>query len=222
MGYLINQTNQIHVLQAWHHAQYEQATTTAIQSTLRHAGAANNEAPKILDLPPIMLQAVLEFGNRTNEGLLVRAVAIPWFAIIRLMVEDPRYIYDLDARRWEELVAGAWRQEGYDVILTPRSGDGGRDVIATLPGVGRVRLFDQVKRYSPGNLVTAEEVRSMLGVLEVGGNVSKGIITTTSDFAPGIAKDLGIQRLIPHRLELKPREELFDWLENLTNVPAAR
>ena len=106
MGYLINQTNQIHVLQAWHHAQYEQATTTAIQSTLRHAGAANNEAPKILDLPPIMLQAVLEFGNRTNEGLLVRAVAIPWFAIIRLMVEDPRYIYDLDARRWEELVAG--------------------------------------------------------------------------------------------------------------------
>ncbi len=220
MSYLINQ---IQVVQAAYRAQYEGATTAAIQSTLRH-GAATNEAPQVLDLPSIVLQAVLEFGDRTREGLLVRAVAVPWFAIIQLMQQDRRLVYELDPRKWEELVAGAWRQEGYEVILTPRSGDGGKDVIvmATLPGIGRIRLFDQVKRYKPGHLVTADEVRSMLGVLEVGGNVSKGIVTTTSDFAPGIAEDRSIQRLIPDRLELKAGEKLFSWLETLTNVPLVR
>lgn len=220
MSYLVNQVQVVH---AAYRAQYEAATTAAIHQTLRN-GASINEAPQILDLPSIVLQAVLEFGDRTKEGLLVRAVAVPWLAIIRLMQQDRKLIYELDPRKWEELVAGAWRQEGYDVILTPRSGDGGKDVIvtATLPGVGRIRLFDQVKRYKPGHLVTADEVRSMLGVLEGGGNVSKGVITTTSDFAPGIAEDQGIQRFIPHRLELKPGEKLFAWLEALTNVPLAR
>src|SRR5258708_1867351 len=136
--------NQVQVVHAAYRAQHDAATGIAVQSPLLH-GAATNEAPKILDLPSIVLQAVLEFGDRTKEGLLVRAVAVPWLEIIRLMQQDRRLIYDLDPRKWEELVAGAWRQEGYDVILTPRSGDGGKDVIvtATLPGVGRIRLFDQ-------------------------------------------------------------------------------
>src|SRR5258708_3565822 len=127
--------NQVQVVHAAYRAQHDAATGIAVQSTLLH-GAASNEAPKILDLPPVLLQAIIVVGDRTKEGQLVRAVAVPWFEIIRLMHQDPRLIYELDARKWEELVAGAWRQEGYEVILTPRSGDGGRDVIATLPGVG--------------------------------------------------------------------------------------
>ena len=51
--------------------------------------------------------------------------------------------------------------------LTPRSGDYGRDVIATSKTklVGVVRIIDQVKRYTPPNEVTANDVRAMLGVL---------------------------------------------------------
>jgi hypothetical protein len=65
------------------------------------------------------------------------------------------------------------------------------------------------------HLVTAEEVRAMVGVLTIDGNVSKGFVTTTSDFDPGIAADPGIQRLMPARLELKPRDPLLAWLEDL-------
>jgi restriction system protein len=98
------------------------------------------------------------------------------------------------------------------VILTPRSNDRGRDVIATWKGIGSVRLFEQVKAYGPTQRVNADDVRAMLGVLEIGGNVSKGIVTTTSEFAPGIEQDLGIARLMPYRLELRPRDALIDWL----------
>jgi restriction system protein len=207
------------VVLASYRAQQEAATFAAIRQTLRNNSAATNEAPQVLGIPPILLQAIIEVGDRTKEGQLVRAVALPWLEIIRFMLQDPRLIYELDPRKWEELIAGAWKKEGYDVILTPRSGDRGRDVIATLHGAGRVRLFDQVKRYSPDRLVTADEVRSMIGVLTTEGNVSKGLITTTSHFAPGIEKDPRIQSLIPHRLELKPREPLLAWLEELANVP---
>jgi restriction system protein len=57
-------------------------------------------------------------------------------------------------------------EAGFDeVTLTPRSGDLGRDVIAVKRGLGTVRVIDQVKAYGPSHLVTADDVRALLGVL---------------------------------------------------------
>ena len=102
------------------------------------------------------------------------------------------------------------------MILTPRSGDKGRDVIATKRGIGSIRFFDQVKAYRPGHLVRAEEVRAMIGVIIGAGNVSKGIITTTSGFAPRVTEDAFIKPFMPYRLELKPRDDLLAWLAELS------
>jgi len=164
---------------------------------------------------PGLLQAVIIPGDVTQEGRLIEAVAFPWFKIIAMMQQDPNVIYQLDWRQWEEIIAGAYKQLGYDVILTPRSKDKGRDVIATQPGIGCIRLFDQVKAYSPNRLVPANDVRALIGVLTVEPNVSKAILTTTSDFAPGILQDENIKRLMPYRLELKPKHVLLDWLTSL-------
>lgn len=165
--------------------------------------------------PEVLLQAVIEVGEPTKEGQLVEAVAIPWFEIIDLILKAPDTIHQIDWRRWEEIIAGAYQQQGFKVTLTPRSNDGGRDVIAELAGAGSIRFFDQVKAYKPGHLVTAEEVRAMLGVLSANPNVSKGIITTTSDFAPGIEKDDNLRAFMPYRLELKPKAALLDWLRGI-------
>ncbi len=58
-----------------------------------------------------------------------------------------------------------------------------RDVIAVKKGLGVFRVTDQVKAYRPTHLVTAEEVRALMGVLHAD-RASKGLLTTTSDFAP--------------------------------------
>ena len=110
------------------------------------------------------------------------------------------------------MIAGAYKENGFDVILTPRSGDKGRDVIATLPGSVSIRIYDQVKTYAPGHLVTANDVRALYGVLGLAGNVSKGVLTTTTDFAPGVYKDKTLCELMPHRLDLRPKGKLIDWL----------
>lgn len=166
--------------------------------------------------PQFLVQAVLTFGGKTDDGQLVQGVQIPWELILKLIDEDPREIYNIDPRKWEELIAGAYKQAGWDdVILTPRSGDGGRDVIATKNGIDSIRIIDQVKRYRLGNEVTADEVRAVIGVLSMNQDVTKAVISTTSTFAPELLLDKHIAPLVPYRLELKPRNVLLPWLNGL-------
>ncbi len=167
--------------------------------------------------PPVdlLLQAVLVPGARVPEGHLVAAVAIPWFEIIDRIRADPSIIHQIDWRKWEEIIAAAYKQAGFEVILTPRSNDKGRDVIATRLDVGTIRIIDQVKAYSPGTLVKLDDIHAMLGVLSAEPNVSKGVITTTSTFAPGIMKDPRVTQFMPFRLELKDRDKLLPWLDSL-------
>lgn len=55
-------------------------------------------------------------------------------------------------------------------------------------------------------------MRELLGVLTLEPNVSRGIVTTTTDFAPSIWHDPEIAKLTPYRLELKNREKLLERL----------
>lgn len=150
----------------------------------------------------LVLQMVLVPGERVEEGRLIEAVTVPWFEIIKQLEKDPGLVYKMPARLWEEIVAGAYKKAGFDeVILTPHSGDRGRDIIAVKKGLGSIRVIDQVKAYKPGHLVTANDVRALFGVLQ-GDGASKGFVTTTSDFAPRIKEDPLLMPFMPSRLEL--------------------
>jgi restriction system protein len=167
------------------------------------------------DLPSILVQAVIIPGEKVHEGRLIQAVALPWFEIIALIKNDPAIAFQIAPRKWEEIIAGAYKRAGFDeVILTPQSGDLGRDVIAVKRGLGRIRVIDQVKAYKPGHLVTADDVRSLMGVLQTDG-ASKGFLTTTSDFAPKVRTDSLIMPLVPARLELVNGAMLMQRLKEL-------
>lgn len=164
----------------------------------------------------LLLQAIIIPSEKTNEGQLIEAVALPWFKIIEFLKSDPSIAYQIPYRKWEEIIAGAYKIAGFDeVTLTPRSGDYGRDVIAVKRGLGSVRVIDQVKAYKPGHLVNADDVRALMGVL-TGDGASKGFLTTTSDFAPKIREDPFITLHIPSRLELINGKMLLKRLEELT------
>jgi restriction system protein len=194
---------------------HQESHMIAVQNARR---LSSNIAPFFRSGPGILLQAVVIPGEKTNEGQIIEAVAIPWFKIVELLERDPAAMYQLDWRKWEEIIAGAYKQQGFDVVLTPRANDKGRDIIATSSGFGCIRYFDQVKAFRPGHLVTAEDVRAMVGVLTLESNVSKGIVTTTSDFAPGIMADVDIKRFLPYRLELRPGDALVEWLRSAASI----
>jgi restriction system protein len=178
-------------------------------------GSAFQSTAPVITLPGVLMSAVIVPGAKTKEGQLIEAVAPPWFEIIDLLRRDPAMVHALTARQWEEMIAAAYRKAGFDeVTLTPRSGDLGRDVIAVKRALGTVRVIDQVKAYKPGLLVTADDVRALLGVLHADG-ASKGFLTTTSDFAPKLREDILLQPYMPSRLELVNGEQLLLRLSEL-------
>jgi restriction system protein len=169
--------------------------------------------------PELLLQAEITLtGPATSEGVIVRAAAVPWLEIFEHIRRDPNFLayFAKEPRKFEEFIAATYDRAGFDeVTLTPQRGDGGRDVIAVKRGWGSVRFLEQTKAYSPGHLVTHDDVRAMLGVINIDRNSSKGLITTTSDFQPGVFTSPDFAPFLPHRLELKNGEALVAWLSEI-------
>jgi restriction system protein len=173
-------------------------------------------AVALQNIPALLLQTVVERGEETSEGEVIVAVSLPWFEIIAAITKNPQLAFELSDRKWEEMIAGAYERAKFDeVILTPRSGDLGRDVIATKHGLGTIRVIDQVKAYKPGHLVTAHDVRALFGVVTADPRVSKGFLTTTSDFAPRLRTDPLMAPQIGSRLELVNGTQLLARLKEL-------
>lgn len=192
-------------------------TCTVPSVELRASGSATVTVQTLAEQMTLVIQTVIYPGAKTHEGVLVESVGIAWREFMRLCADDPHIFHKIDARKWEEIIAAAYKAYGFDeVTLTPRSGDLGRDVIAVKKGFGAVRFLDQVKAYGPGHLVKADDVRAMLGVITGDQNTSKGVVTTTSDFAPKIRDDPLIKPYLPYRLELVNGTELTKRLSKLT------
>lgn len=176
------------------------------------------ETPLVLR-EELLLSAIIIPGDRTAEGRLVQGIAIPWFRILKELERDPELLHRLTPRQLEELVAGAYsedgKEEGWIVELTPASGDRGRDVRVTarLPGIGEIRIIDQVKKYASRHVVPADDVRAVAGVLLRDQDVSKAVITTTSTFAPGVQSEFSA--FTPTRIQLKDGPELTRWLKEI-------
>jgi restriction system protein len=164
----------------------------------------------------VLLLAVVNYGAKIEEGSLITAVAPAWKTIAAMLTKDPNVMFNIDPRKWEEIIAAAYDEAGFDeVILTPRSGDYGRDVIAVKHGHFRVRFIDQVKAYRPGHKVSANDVRAIFGVLSADPRANKGIITTTSEFAPRVEFDPLLAPFIPNRLELVDGKKLIAKLNDI-------
>jgi restriction system protein len=164
----------------------------------------------------LTVSSVIVPERKVAEGVLVRSVSVVWGAVVEQLNEDWTKAYDIPSRVWEEIIAGAYSRAGFDeVVLTPRSGDHGRDVIAIKKGVGCVKIIGSVKAYKAGHLVDYDDVRALIGVMSGERDTSKGIITTTSDFRPHVRQDPFIAPFLPTRLELMNGQALQQWLKDL-------
>jgi len=174
------------------------------------------ELPKLAMIANLRISGVIEPYAQHEEGTLIQAMEIPWRQVVDRLMDDWSLAFKIKPREWEELIAAAFSYANYDeVILTPSSGDHGRDVIAIKKGVGSIRIIDSVKAYKPGNLVRYDDVRALAGVLLGDPKASKGIISTTSDFPSRIGEDPYLAPLMPFRLELMNGSKLREWLADL-------
>ena len=184
------------------HQRIGMALETDTALPLQVGGQANEQLLSIPEIP-LLVQAIVEPIGATVDGSIIQPIAPVWRGLIRLLAENPEALRTLNARQLEELVAASYDEEGFEeVILTPRSGDHGRDVIAVKRGLYTVRIVDQVKHFAPHHRVTANDVRALAFVALADERATHGFVTTTSSFAPGIESDPFLSKYLGGRLEL--------------------
>jgi restriction system protein len=142
---------------------------------------------------------------------------------VQALGRDWSRVPELTPEQWEQLVGGCFHKMGYSVTVTPRSGDHGVDLIArSKEGIGAVKLLGSVKRYKRDRRVPAKEVRELMGALEMDPSASKGLLITTSDFAPRVLSNPGIAGAVPTRLDLINGVELQRLMKELHRERALR
>jgi len=123
----------------------------------------------------------------------------------------PHKLYDLNPRKFEELIASILKDLGFDVELTKATRDGGRDIIASIRNaVTSFLAYVECKRFAADNKVGVGIIRKVAGVHYMK-MPSKSIIVTTSFFT----KDAVIEaKLLENQLELKDFNDIKVWLRN--------
>lgn len=113
------------------------------------------EVPKTTEPRGLFLPA--EFSDR-----IVKVDGVP-LDLLRAINQDPRHLHGLTPRGFERFVAEVADGIGFnDVLLTPRSYDGGKDVIATkiVNGIPLAFYFE-CKQYAEGNKVQLDTLRAI-------------------------------------------------------------
>ncbi len=131
--------------------------------------------------------------------------------LVKYFRSHPERMYDLNPRKFEELVALILQDMGYSVELTAEGTDGGVDIFATQKiGIGQVLLIVDCKRYAPKNHVGVGIVRSLYGLGEMH-RATKSMLATTSFFT---RQAMEFEREVRHRLSLRDYNHLLEWLDS--------
>lgn len=130
-----------------------------------------------------------EFDYDENDEEYIYSEVCEAQTNIERILENNAAMYDLTSREFEELVAEVFYKQGYNVVLTPETRDGGCDIIAThnVGGLSYMILIE-CKKYGLKNKVGVQLVRSLLGV-QTDQKVNKAVIVTSSTFTRD-ARDL--------------------------------
>ena len=80
------------------------------------------------------------------------------------IANDPQRVYELRPDEFEDLVAEVFHRKGFNVTVTPRTRDGGKDIIASYNMNGiPCMLIIECKRYAAENKVGVRIVRELHG-----------------------------------------------------------
>jgi restriction system protein len=125
---------------------------------------------------------------------------------------NPKLLYDLTPRGFEEFVAEILDRLGYEVTLTPASKDGGKDIYAAKKDhLGTFLYVVECKQYAPDRRVGVGLIRELNGVVQAE-RATAGILATTSFFTRG-AKEF--QTRLSNQIGLKDYLGIQEWLDSI-------
>jgi Restriction endonuclease len=117
-----------------------------------------------------------------------------------------------DWRVFEEIVAEIFRKFGYEIELTKRTRDGGKDIIALRKNGDKVteRLLIECKHWQ--SKIDVNPIRNLVGVAVTQDELPTGIILATTSTFTEDAKELKINPAISIELDLKDYNDVLNWI----------
>jgi hypothetical protein len=171
----------------------------------------------LLDSHP-MIYSYADLPNLEHDGSFERP-AIKLVSVSEQLAKEvarnPTVLHEITSRGFEELLADVFRSFDYDVELTAKTRDGGRDIIA----IGNThdvksKLLIECKRYAPENKVDVVHVRALFGVKHIE-RATKALLATTSSFTEPARE---IERQNIYELELKDYNAVLEWIRKFREI----
>lgn len=147
-------------------------------------------------------------GAAAEQKLILDVKSVTDDLLLRAY-ENPKLLYEITPRRFEEFVAELLDRLGYEVTLTPASRDGGKDIYAAKKDdLGSFLYVVECKQYSPDHRVGIGLIRELNGVVQAE-RATAGILATTSFFTKD-AKEF--QARLSNQISLKDYLGIQEWL----------
>jgi restriction system protein len=147
-----------------------------------------------------------------DERRIIANLCSGVFELITAANNNPAIIYDIDPRKFEELIAHIFSLQGFHVQLTKQTRDGGRDIIAIRSDLGiPSKYIIECKRYAFNNPVGVELVRALYGVQTQEG-ANKAVLATTSRFTSDARSFATVENTTKWFMNLKDFEDIRQWV----------
>lgn len=149
------------------------------------------------DRPYRLPAGLLRTVSRVADGTAVEVNPEAFTQFIEHLTLDYEILRRMKPHDFERAIAAVYAKTGrFDrVILTPPSGDEGRDVILEAVEWRGRRVIVELKRYRRRR-VSAELVNSLMGVLTGEMDGSRAALLTTSKFAPRVKRHRSIRKAL--------------------------
>lgn len=136
--------------------------------------------------------------------------------LISGLKHSPYLMREITPREFEEVVTEIFRSKGFEVDLTKRTSDGGKDIIAIhTDGLGiKNKYFIECKRYAEDNKVGVALVRALQGVKNTKDGPNKTILVTTSSFTSGAKNFAENEANSKWDMSLADYDDLVGWLND--------
>jgi restriction system protein len=131
-------------------------------------------------------------------------------AMIAGLKRQPRDVFKLTSRQFEELVAELLHDTGCEVSLTKATRDGGKDILATMKTeLGEFLCLVEAKHYREDRKIGVSLVRTLYGTL-CDYQASSAMFVTTSSYS----KDAqALQKKHKYELSLRDYTDVAGWIQ---------
>ena len=169
------------------------------------------EWPKLIEQSVQKIKTLLTLfpGSDIPPTGLIKVVQIINAEVIKQLSRNPKDLYNLPSRGFEELIAEILSSYGWEVVLTSATKDGGYDIFAVVKNISGLQTswIIECKRYALHHKVGVDIVRALYGV-KYDLRVGNALLATTSYFTKGV-QDFKASR---YDLELRDYEGILEWL----------